>query len=453
MKKISLRRIHKYSGLISVLVLLILSITGVLLNHKNWDFLYSIEVTNKVLPKSLENSNKRLIQSYTVFKDNILVASKEGIFIKEKNTSFFQKPFSIQTLSLRHDKKNDILYAATSNGIYISKDGKVWTQKYLANEYINAIALYGNMILASIDKRELILLDTKGNIINKLEVNIPAELLKEDITLARFVRDLHYGRGLFDGDISLFINDFSTLWLIFLCITGFLIWMYIKKIKEVNANKKLKTVLKLHINSLFLFALIPLILLLITGIFLDHGKFFRPFLKNTIVSNDYLPPVYKTLRADIWSVDLYEDGIRIGNRYGIYQSTDMKNWKLENKGFAYVLKRIDEKLFVSGMGSANRILENSKYQIAKNTPHMYKDVNIINKEIVYFSARKTNVSLPLSNKSTLYSIMLSLHDGKFFSTWWVFVNDIASVLLLVLLVTGTIRWYKKKKVNFKRRIN
>jgi len=39
--------------------------------------------------------------------------------------------------------------------------------------------------------------------------------------------------------------------------------------------------------------------------------------------------------------------------------------------------------------------------------------------------------------------MLTLHDGTFFAEWWIWVNDLASILLILLLVTGVIRWKKK----------
>jgi hypothetical protein len=129
----------------------------------------------------------------------------------------------------------------------------------------------------------------------------------------------------------------------------------------------------------------------------------------------------------------------------------MKTWKLENKGFVYALKRINNTLYISGMGSSNRIYTNNKYSKAKNTPHMYKDVNIVNEKIEYFSKHSKD-KIPKTENTTLYAIFLSLHDGTFFASWWVFINDFVSVLLLVLLVTGTIRWFSKKKTILKNRM-
>jgi uncharacterized iron-regulated membrane protein len=42
-------------------------------------------------------------------------------------------------------------------------------------------------------------------------------------------------------------------------------------------------------------------------------------------------------------------------------------------------------------------------------------------------------------------VVLTLHDGTFFAEWWIWVNDLASILLILLLITGVIRWKKKHR--------
>jgi hypothetical protein len=453
MKKLSLRRIHKYSALIATGFLIILVASGIFLNHKTWDFLYKIEIPNSYLPKSLKSVDNKLIQSYTYTKAGVLFASKKGIFYKANTELKYKKVLDLQTLSIREDRNKNIFYAGTSEGIYKSKDnGLSWSFFALDGLYVNSLSIYKNKLLVSIDKSLLILLSSDAFIISKTIVNIEKKELNESVSLSRLVRDLHYGRGIFDEDLSLYLNDFASFWILFLIFTGFMIYIYIRRIKKgENLSHRLKIFLNLHLNSLFLFAFIPIVLLVITGIFLDHSKYFKDFLKSNTVKNSYLPPVYQSLKADIWAVDLYKDKIRIGNRFGIYVSSNMKTWKLENKGFVYGLKRINNTLYISGMGSSNRIYTNNKYLKAQNTPHMYKDVNVVNEKIEYFSKHSKD-KIPKTENSTLYAIFLSLHDGTFFASWWIFINDFVSVLLLILLFTGTIRWFSKKKTILKSRI-
>ena len=50
-----------------------------------------------------------------------------------------------------------------------------------------------------------------------------------------------------------------------------------------------------------------------------------------MVPNAILPPVYSSLKHDILSVDFDGTSYRIGNRYGVYKSKDLKNWEQETK--------------------------------------------------------------------------------------------------------------------------
>ena len=123
---------------------------------------------------------------------------------------------------------------------------------------------------------------------------------------------------------------------------------------------------------------------------------------------------------------------RVGNRYGIYKSDDLKEWRLENRGLAYKMIRKNENLYISGMGAPNRLFKDEKYTILARTPHMYKDVVVQKDTVRYFSTMKGEWNLPKFQDITLYSLLLALHDGSFFSEWWVWVNDFAAFGLVVL---------------------
>lgn len=48
-------------------------------------------------------------------------------------------------------------------------------------------------------------------------------------------------------------------------------------------------------------------------------------------------------------------------------------------------------LYVSGMGSSNRILDNNTFNILENAPHMFKDVF----KIQYLSSHNDDIKLPV----------------------------------------------------------
>ena len=446
------RKLHKTSGLTAGVIILILSITGLFLNHDNWKFLHNITLQN--VPLELYKSNNKTFTSYLINQNDenhIITGGTRGVY-----ESFDQGKTFVETLDeVVYSIKNDdnFLYVATGNGLY-KKEFKstIWNKYLLDGKIITSLNIYKDRLLAVEDKTKVILVDLNNDsILVNSGINIPKELLNSDITLSRFVRDLHYGRGLFDGDISLFINDFATIVLIILGFSGFILWWLIANIKKSHKYKNsIKYFVKIHSNIFSILAIIPIIILLITGIFLDHGKDLNKFMKETIISKDYLPPVYRTLKSDIWGADFDGKNFYLGNRYGVFKSADLTNFELVSEGFAYKMIRKNEILYVSGMGSSNRTLINNTWNILENSPHMFTDIYFENTNIKYLSSHNKNLILPIFDNITLYTLLYSLHDGSFFAPWWIWVNDFASALLLILLITGLIRWYLRS--NLRKRI-
>jgi len=451
---VKFRNWHKYAGLISGAVLFILAFTGFFLDHKSWSFLYTTTIPNSYLPATMKEIDSRLVEAYWVDaeKNEVLVGTKRGLF-HNSDAEEFSLVLEQQILALRKSGKEGFLYSATDDGIYRSKEGNEWREFALQGLYVNALAVHDKKLIAIVDKTELIVMDAKGSILERTAVHIDPIELQHSISLSRYVRDFHYGRGLFDGIWSLLINDVTAVLMIVLSMSGFMIWWLIRKVraKQKKYAKSLKPVIKLHGNFFAVIFVVPMVLFSLTGIVLDHSQFFNKYIKGITLPHAILPPIYDSLREDVWSVDYDGKVYRIGNRYGIYKSSDLDNWYFENRGLAYKMERFGGELLVSGMGSPNRIYSEQKgWKIMPKTPHMFKDAWQSVDGYRFFSSHHPNVPLPSFTSTTLYSLLLALHDGTFFASWWVYVNDIASVLLLILLFTGTWRWAKKKKGLLKR---
>ncbi|MFA9239251.1 MAG: PepSY domain-containing protein [Candidatus Paceibacteria bacterium] len=446
------RKIHKISGLIAGVVILILSITGFFLDHYSWKFLHTTTLKN--VPSYLYKLNKGSFYVYLINPNDekhIITGGARGIY-----ESFDAGENFIQTLDeVVYSIKNSdgFLYVATANGIYKKEFKSIKWNKYLLDgKIIKSLNIYKDRLLAVEDKTNVIFVDLNtSQILFDKEVTIPKELLTNDITLSRLVRDIHYGRGLFDGHISLLINDYAAIILIILGFSGFILWWLIYNVKNSKRYKNsIKYFVKLHSNIFSIIAIIPIILLVISGIFLDHGKDLNKFMNEITISNKFLPPVYKTLKSDIFGADFDGKDFYIGNRFGIFKSSDLINFEFVSEGFAYKMIRKGDVLYVSGMGSSNRILDNNSFKVLENAPHMFKDVFLKDGNIEYFSSHNNDVKLPVLDNITLHTLLYSLHDGSFFASWWVWVNDLASILLLVLLITGFIRWYLRS--NLRKRI-
>lgn len=448
------RKIHKLSGLIAGIVIFILFFTGLFLNHDNWKFLHNI--TFEMVPSNIYKYNSKNLNSFWINPSNsnhINIASQRGVFESFDNGKTYKKNLDEITSSIKSHKT--FLYASTSRGLYKKEIGStLWKIYLLEGKVVSSINIYKDKLLAVIDKSEIVLIDLNENTkILSSVINIEEENLNKDIKLSRFVRDLHYGRGLFDGNFSLYINDYASIICTLLFISSLFLWWFIKNVKNNHEHaKKIKIFVKIHSNIFVIVCIIPVLILIITGIFLDHGKGLRSVMNNTTISSTFLPPVYKTLRHDIWGADFDGGYFYIGNRYGVYKSKELKSFSLVSSGFAYKMIRDNETLYVSGMGSANRILKDKKWEFLKNAPHMFKDVFIKDSKVQYFSSHgNKGINLPKFEDVSLYTLFLSLHDGSYFASWWVWINDIASIFLLILFVTGIIRWYLRshlrKKIN------
>lgn len=437
---VKLSKLHKFFGLLAGLVLFILGVSGFFLDHKQWSFLYT--TTFSSLPQSAYETDKQLFDAYFVDKKNvnhIIVGGKRGIFESFDNGENFKQLSQLQCLGIRSDKNN--IFIATNSGIYTFNASKL-IPFALDGKYISSIAISDTKVIGVIEKHILVQIE-KNNPQNMTKhiVKIESSKLNDDIKLSRFVRDLHYGRGLFDGNISLLINDYGAIMLSLLALSGYIIWYYIHKKKQAKISRKL---IKLHANWLGIISFIPLFILAVTGVFLDHSNALSKFMKSVTIPNIILPPVYSSLKHDIWSVDYDEKTFRIGNRYGVYKSDDLEKWEQDSKGLAYRMFRDKDTLYVSGMGAPNRIY-NGSWQILKGAPLMFRDLTVDTSGISYFSPRTTELNLPTFDDATLYALMLTLHNGTFFASWWIWVNDFVCVALLVLGITGTLRWREKKK--------
>ena len=449
--RIGIHKLHKYAGVFSGIFLLLLALSGFFLNHDNWKFLYSTTFSNRYIPNETIQQNQRLYNAFhidTTSKNIYTIAGFRGVYVSRDFGKNYLHSFDIPVYSMIEIDDGNY-YVATSEGLYYSSDkANTWKRFALDGKIVTSLSYDDDKFLVVVDKSELILLNKKGSILSHTTVNIEQSELEHDISLSRLIRDVHYGRGLFDNGISLLLNDFSALWLTLLALSGYVLWYLIKSIRHHKSYKKpLNMLLKIHASSWVLIAVVPLIFLVITGIFLDHGQFFANFMRKTKISHSVLPPIYNSLKEDIWAIDMYDGTYRIGNRYGVYKSNDMNKWKFESKGFAYKFIRKQKKLYVSGMGSANRIYMEHQWSILENTPHMFKSVNPIDDNVQYFSTHDLHISLPKVNTTTLYTILYSIHDGSFFASWWVYINDIASLFLLLLLYTGLRLWYKRVRRN------
>ena len=169
--------IHKITGLALGAILLLLGFTGFFLDHDNFDFLWDIKVSDKLLPESIVQKKLKAFNAYKIDSSNprhIITGSRMGLFTSLDAGVSFQKTLDQQVLAIEPERTNQrenfqILYAATSNGIYKSRNGGLqWTYFALKNKVVDSFSLFDGQIYAVVDKRDVYQIDLKSKIIEKL---------------------------------------------------------------------------------------------------------------------------------------------------------------------------------------------------------------------------------------------------------------------------------------------
>ncbi|NPA17347.1 MAG: PepSY domain-containing protein [Aquificae bacterium] len=443
-------RLHRLAGILIGFWLFNLSLTGFFLNHEknNFDmgFMWSITLPSDIFNDyAISHHGHREITGYKIHpeKDWKALASMRGLFI-DRGYGFKRvytgRVFQIEPARDRDFRENfDTLYLATDRGV-IKID---WEGKYsvagLYGKVITSISVYGDRIVAVDMKKDVYMLkDGKWEYIE-----LPSEAdIPPDVRFGRFVRDFHYGRGLFVNPVSMLINDFASLWWLWLSVSGYVIYLTYKKLKKKKAaGIQIRKLVKLHGNIISIVLIPILFLLALTGLFIDHPRFFRPFISFSIPTA-VMPPVYHEPQKDIWGVDYDGKFIRIGTRHGLYRVEDSR-LVLESPGFAYRVIRVENRLYISGMGSPSRFYSDGKWQRIKGHVHMPVDFIKTDKGVEPVNRRKLDFrpdTLPL------YTFFVTLHDGSFFHEYFIYLNDLSVVLTFVLLYTGTIRYLKRRGI-------
>ena len=242
-----LYKLHRYLGLSSAIVLLMLSLTGIALNHTEDLNLDSLMIDSKVIldwygikpsetlnsfatrnhwitqinqqiyfDHSLLNTDKQNLLGaieteefiVTGFSNSILLLSLEGELIEESEIN------SIKKIGLDTQKNITI---KSSEGIVYSDDGLLSWQPY---DNIN---------------NQTIIWSKTSTLPNTLAEKLKALSRSSILPLERVVLDLHSGR--FFGSFGVFIVDLSGVFLIILSLSGCAIWLK-HKLRNLRRNKK-----------------------------------------------------------------------------------------------------------------------------------------------------------------------------------------------------------------------
>jgi hypothetical protein len=391
--------IHKWAGLIGAVWLAVLGVTGFFLDHDSWRWLQQGKAPAWLSTQSLDqNSARNVLRMLQVDPDDRQIqigggarglwASRDGG--KNWTPTAFAAGDHPQVLAIEPDPARGwgALWLATDDGVYMSKDkGATARPVSLMGEYVTSLAAGARAtdMLGVIDKSKVFAFSTDdpGKITTLDIAPLPPDQRPADVQLNRFMRELHFGKGINDQMSSLVLNDVGGVAMFVLSLTGLLYWGLPKwwksragamKAKGVKPNKAARRativwLFRLHSATLGIVSAVMLLYLSITGIFIGHGgRELRELMRGTRVPQAYLTP---SIGLSNWSgmIDSivgYPDApgvFSIGSRLGLFTTGDNgQSWAREEGAdgkpvtTAQRMRRIGDKIMLAnGMAAASQI--------------------------------------------------------------------------------------------------
>jgi hypothetical protein len=538
--------IHKWAGLFAATWLAILGFTGFFLTQDSKRGLQQAIVPSILTNKSLQmNAQRNATRLWQVDPHNSayqLTGGARGLWWSSDgaahwgNTSFetFGTP---QILAIEPDPKHgwERIWIGTDEGIFSSQDKGLTAQKVsLDGQSITSIVAGSEPeeMLGVVDRNKIFRFNTNkpGNI-EEIEIS-PLEKLSQpqEARLHKYLRSLHFGRGLFGADTSRLINQFGAVAMFTLCVTGLLYWglpklwmAQIKAGKSSDPHRKRQTIVwlfRLHGATFGILAAPIILYLAITGVIIGHDKELGWWMRGTRIKNEYFTPALKLSSWDgrIDAIIAYPgvpDSFSIGNHFGLFTTVDNgKTWARDEDakgdaiGGASRIRRIGSRVFImAGMGNTAisrdddftfknygvpdqmpmgmrqttpmertdteiRMPRNHQPQehdkMAPNhqsldmakmmeTRFMPQDVTQVNGEFFWKSGDKLFTSgingtkpMPISMTGPeiqgvpLWMWYRQIHTGMLFWSEWRWVNDLFGISAVFLVITGVIRWWRRK---------
>ncbi|MDD5559245.1 PepSY domain-containing protein [Candidatus Methylomirabilis sp.] len=500
-RRITLLKLHKWAGLISAVWLCVLGATGFLLDHKEWRWIWFSTVPERLMPGSVRSLSRTVIQIFQVNPNRPMhqvAAGSRGLWVTEDGAKSWQrtqlvgdKDGHLQVFAVEPDPERgwDRLWIGTDNGIWVSADGgKTVVKAGMEAQRITALsagASHGELYGVTDRSRVFQLLTGRPDDPLWLRLETPPnDALPHQMSLRRLIIDLHVGRGLFAEGLSLLLNDLAGLGLCALALSGVCYWGFPKYWRhrrrhggQIHVETKRTTLIwlfRFHSPLIGLYAALPLLYLVITGIFFGHSKELGEWLRRVQVPSIFYPPVYHLNVWDGWieAVIGYPgqpEKLSIGTRVGLFTSEDGgRTWSAEHAGAERIaaarrLRRFGDSLYIGGWMGINNYMKPQDgagwLTLSDKHAHMTSDITRLEDgQIGWLHHGKTVVmtdrsgqvrgqielTQPVEDGVPWYYVLRQLHDGLIFWQHWKWLNDLFAVLAITLVVTGLIRWWRVK---------
>lgn len=489
-----MKKIHKWIGIIISLVVILMSASGILLNHP--ELINKISVHKSLVPQHyhLSNWNRSTLKGNLNLDTSVYIYGRQGIFLTNSSGSdFTEVSVNGYPESARLKRTNDLkayisdkdtmLIAACNGGLFQSSISYIsWSQIELPSSAPIIKIIPNNDGIYVFSDSDAFLYSPKNGNISKQNLNRNHKT--ETMPLVEFVFMLHDGRAW--GIPGKILFDVAGLVLIFLAISGLYIWLKPKSMKKQKSKKSTKTLkwnFRKHLKLGFWFVL-PILIISSTGIFMRPPliillsgevpvSLFPGFLSENIW-NHKIRNVFWDSQRDVFVIDAkdsyftgdFRDGFDkalppipifpmgatvfteengkyiIGSFLGLFEC-DLESGRVVDlvaKETANI-----ENPFMPGknMITGMALMPSGERLIATH------DIGLINSET--FAMPK---SIAENYQMPLWNYMFELHNGRLFKSMiggsYILLVPLSGILLLMVTLSGLYRYLKKKAFKSKK---
>ena len=498
------RKFHKWPGIVITLFVILFSLSGIFMNHR--DLISAIDINRSFLPKdySYQNWNKGAVKSVCQLGgDSALVYGNIGIWLTTDHFKTFQdwnaglpKGTDNRKISKMLKTPDGKLFAGTYFGLYqYSFNQHEWQKKQLPvlEERITDLILKQNELL--VQTRSFLMKSTDGNSFQPITIPAP-EGYTGKASLFKTLWLLHSGE--IWGSVGKLVVDLFGLVILIISLTGLMHFIFPTWLKRRREKKKDNSKLvsarntNLHWHNRLGWIFIPfLIFVTITGMFL------RPPLLIAI-ANSMVSPIPGTVLS---SPNAWYDKLRrvlYDEQQHIFLFSTSEGIFFTDENFREPMRRLINEPPVSVMGC--NVLEKkneSSYLIGSfnglflwnpltgqvldylsGSPYEAPEVAgpPISKYMIdgWFSDKSGNEFyfdynrgvLPIRNNTefggmsdeiiqkspiSLWNLSLEIHTGRIFEPilgmFYILYVPLAGICILIVLISGFFIWwmgYRKK---------
>lgn len=496
---ITWKKFHKWAGLVLAVFLLVFSISGIILNHR--EFVSGVNVSRAILPQAyhLTQYNNGVVKgTLRLEDDSVLVYGNCGAWLTNQNFDHFTDynngfPSGIDRRNIKNIiRSNDgILWCATQFGVFRFVDDS-WEKMTLPNdgERISDITFNSDSTsILALSRSKIFSINPNGNKITAHTLKGP-EGVKRKYTLFKTFWMIHSGE-LF-GMPGRIIVDIIAAIISFLCLTGILLFCLPYRIKWKKHNRDCSTRTMRFFKWNFKWHdKVGYITVILTIVIVITGMCLRVPLMIPLVLTNTAPIPYTTQDSENYWQDKLR-GLRWEDSIGKWLISTSEGFIIADKDFSncpYRISHVNQPP-VSPMGiTVFEKLGNSEWLIGsfsglykwdleegnvtdfftgKDFNHneqnyatepvlvsgVSRDLNL--ESITIFDYAKGNQSLPEMSQElrkqpmSLWNVALELHVGRCytpflgpFSTLFVFFSGL---LFTLILISGIII-RKKFKIN------